>query len=1114
MTNPNQAQDEKKMLDKFAQESEQDLKIKSLLKTLIRVYANISSREARNKIGDAIVLLESKGLLKLSRQDKQDLVKAIDSSAHKIKQEGVLLEKIKKNILEKSRAIESGLGKLANEESLYDEHESFFWTSKNGKDNVSKLKSNNKKLLEIIILIRTLKQNILTLGKYLPNDQEYFTLLKEVNTLLSLVHFHLEKAKELQAEREKEEKDKNLLSDPKLASALSSQIKEMYAISLRLNQHIPALIENIDSCLHSLAEAKTLIEKEKLMIISSPLTKEPLEIPQEHLDNKKPRILMLTHEYLTEGGVATVTRKLTKYLRKDFNVDVLERSIKEGEIGLFRYYINASEHPAFEFKDMSNFFNKYPQLKLSLVHTQSINFAPGPNNWNNGGIDELKTIYRNIPVICTCHSVVKYEETIKKADWLPYSITCQEQTLKSADKIIVLHNFGKNLIQKYYPEIKEENISVIPNGVELHSHFFDALERVEKSTERVFSSSNISILYVGRISHEKGLSELVQALPHLKHKYPLLKLLIVGDCQSAEEYYGHLKNQLREYNCEANVEWLGFVKEEDQAEAIYTKYKPDMAILPSHHESFPMFALEAISHGVPLLVTDCDGPREIYSPFRVSDSKDGVRKKQAIGEIENPLPGIERPLAIAVDPKDYHSIVEAVFWVLEHSRETHLILKNAMREVKDKYNWEAIAKVTGNLYKACMTGGHFISPYGETKLSEEMYEHGKREANLKKDNAKVGVIGHFNNKDGSTPDGVARANENVFAHLRKEGYYVEGYAFVGSERDDGNGKVNFYDSSFIAEKIRDSDIDIAIIHAAAEHADRIIDACKSKGIRSIFMMPYWGVWKGTFHFAEKADILVTFTKDYATKLRAKTGTDCRYIPLPVDVSFWKREASDFIQTLKPASWPKDTFNIAYVGRVGVVKMIHTLIKPFKEFIIDKGHLNFRLIICGLPEKNMGDLLKREMEDNKMGDYVAYVERQFNSKEVRDIYSSCDAFIFPSSFETYGQSNLEAISCEAPTVAPGVTSFGDYAVPSMANLPDYPFAFKAGYLYDEKGELRVDGVPHDWGDCFNKVIWISEHKGEAAAVMKKWSDFIHHTMSLEIVGKLIEKALWDAYNMKP
>ncbi len=91
-----------------------------------------------------------------------------------------------------------------------------------------------------------------------------------------------------------------------------------------------------------------------------------------------------------------------------------------------------------------------------------------------------------------------------------------------------------------------------------------------------------SILYIGRLSSEKGISELVSFFN--SHKTDL-NLKIIGDGQ----LYGELKNQCDKLE---NIHLLGYLK---QDEIINYIQKSDAIIIPSHEESGPLVGLEAMA---------------------------------------------------------------------------------------------------------------------------------------------------------------------------------------------------------------------------------------------------------------------------------------------------------------------------------------------------------------------------------------------------------------------------------------------------------------------------------------------------------------------------------------
>lgn len=126
-----------------------------------------------------------------------------------------------------------------------------------------------------------------------------------------------------------------------------------------------------------------------------------------------------------------------------------------------------------------------------------------------------------------------------------------------------------------------------------HEHHFDFIKF--SITTPISDRDNI-IGYVGRLSHEKGIENFIQAAPAIHKKDPSLKIIIIGDGPLRES----LKNFIFEENLEQSVKMIGWVKNE-QLPSYLNQMK--MLILPSFTEALPNVVLEAMACGTPVLVT-------------------------------------------------------------------------------------------------------------------------------------------------------------------------------------------------------------------------------------------------------------------------------------------------------------------------------------------------------------------------------------------------------------------------------------------------------------------------------------------------------------------------------
>lgn len=121
-------------------------------------------------------------------------------------------------------------------------------------------------------------------------------------------------------------------------------------------------------------------------------------------------------------------------------------------------------------------------------------------------------------------------------------------------------------------------------------------------------------LFVGRLVGDKGINELVEAFSQLNKDYPDTRLMLVG---RYEDELDPIKDESKDRikNSPAILE-LG-PKYEDELVVYYAA--ADCFVFPSYREGFPNTVLEAGAMGLPSIVTDINGSREI-----VVNEKNGV----------------------------------------------------------------------------------------------------------------------------------------------------------------------------------------------------------------------------------------------------------------------------------------------------------------------------------------------------------------------------------------------------------------------------------------------------------------------------------------------------------
>jgi glycosyltransferase involved in cell wall biosynthesis len=115
--------------------------------------------------------------------------------------------------------------------------------------------------------------------------------------------------------------------------------------------------------------------------------------------------------------------------------------------------------------------------------------------------------------------------------------------------------------------------------------------------------------------------------------------------------------------------------------------------------------------------------------------------------------------------------------------------------------------------------------------------------------------------------------------------------------------------------------------------------------------------------------------------------------------------------------------LLFVGTVEPRKNLTTLVAAFAE-VLNSTELRPQLVIAG-GEGWLTDELHERVERSGVKDrlrFTGYV----TDEDLRALYSSCRAFVYPSLYEGFGLPPLEAMACGAPVVASPVPSVTEAA----------------------------------------------------------------------------------------
>lgn len=192
-----------------------------------------------------------------------------------------------------------------------------------------------------------------------------------------------------------------------------------------------------------------------------------------------------------------------------------------------------------------------------------------------------------IPVISTCHGFIESDRK------LALYICLDRFVLGFSDRIVAVSaDIQQNLTKS---GIRSKRIKVIPNAVETEIGEASCFNNRHSVRERFgFSDTDFVLGYVGRLSQEKGLLYLIEAVSLARKRDCPARLLIIGEGSQEDE----LQDFARKRGLEDHVVFAGF-----QSDVVQFFPGMDLFVLPSLTEGTPMALLEAMAHGIPAIAS-------------------------------------------------------------------------------------------------------------------------------------------------------------------------------------------------------------------------------------------------------------------------------------------------------------------------------------------------------------------------------------------------------------------------------------------------------------------------------------------------------------------------------
>ncbi len=154
--------------------------------------------------------------------------------------------------------------------------------------------------------------------------------------------------------------------------------------------------------------------------------------------------------------------------------------------------------------------------------------------------------------------------------------------------------------------ITHKPLTILGNGniKGIDESFFDPASHDISPLASELYENRFNFIFIGRLVGDKGVNELILAFEQVYNLHPEAQLFILGEYETDHDHLSD--HSIAQISAHPGIKHVGF-----QHDIRPWLLASDVLILPSYREGFPNVVLEAGAMGVPAIVTDVNGSREI-----------------------------------------------------------------------------------------------------------------------------------------------------------------------------------------------------------------------------------------------------------------------------------------------------------------------------------------------------------------------------------------------------------------------------------------------------------------------------------------------------------------------
>jgi glycogen synthase len=287
-----------------------------------------------------------------------------------------------------------------------------------------------------------------------------------------------------------------------------------------------------------------------------------------------------------------------------------------------------------------------------------------------------------VPLVITTHSLEPLRPWKREQLGHGYEASSwiEKTAIEMADAVIAVSKETKEDVLKYF-DVEADKVKVIYNGINLREYVVtDETTTLEKYG---IDKSKPFVLFVGRITRQKGIIHLVNAIKYID---PDTQIVLCAGAPDTAEIGKEMEDSVAAVKrTRDNVIWIDEMLPKSEVIQLYSHAA--VFCCPSIYEPFGIINVEAMACETAVVASAVGGIKEV-----VVDGETGILvplEQQDVAPFE------------AIDPDKFsRDLADGVNTIINDKALRERMAKNGRARVESTFDWSAIAKQTKELYKS------------------------------------------------------------------------------------------------------------------------------------------------------------------------------------------------------------------------------------------------------------------------------------------------------------------------------------------------------------------------------------------------------------------------------